>query len=232
MLLQKTWIHKNSNVNLEIKGFNCEHLFGNKSTNMRRGRYSGGLSLYFKKHLRSFITVVEKIQSGLMIIRLSKELFHFNENVFMLSVYIPPSGSNFFNRGDDEPFEQLELCIEKYKPLGKLFILGDMNARTHDLNDYFDGCCTEDTAHRSAPVDNVVDRANQDHVTDTHGRRLISLCIETGLCIGNGRLKNDTEGKVTYYSRNGASLIDYLLLSKNDFKHIKEFDVNFQIIAD
>ena len=34
-------------------------------------------------------------------------------------------------------------------------------------------------------------RASQDHVTDTHGQRMIALCKSTSFVIGNGRLHND-----------------------------------------
>jgi len=69
-------------------------------------------------------------------------------------------------------------------------------------------------------------RANSDHVTDSHGRRILDSCKVTDLRIGNGRLHNDIHGELTFHSHNGTSPLDYLLLNSNDFQHISHFQID------
>jgi len=66
----------------------------------------------------------------------------------------------------------------------------------------------------------LVPRANSDHVTDSHGRRILEVCNITYLRIGNGRLHNDIHGELTFHLHNGTSTLAYLLLKSNDFQHI------------
>ena len=69
-------------------------------------------------------------------------------------------------------------------------------------------------------------RANQDHIYDYNGLRLLDLCQATGLLIANGRMLDDNnQGKYTYCSNNGRSTVDYLLLYLTDFKTISKFDI-------
>ena len=48
IFLSETWLSKIENINLDINGYCCEHIHGNKSKNTRKGRYSGGISFYYK----------------------------------------------------------------------------------------------------------------------------------------------------------------------------------------
>lgn len=34
--MQETWLHENTNLNMNISGFNCEHVLGNKSKNTKK----------------------------------------------------------------------------------------------------------------------------------------------------------------------------------------------------
>ena len=44
-------LYGNSCVNLEIPDFDFGHLYENKTYNVKRGRFSDGLSIYYKKHI-------------------------------------------------------------------------------------------------------------------------------------------------------------------------------------
>ena len=60
---------------------------GNKSNNVQRGRYSGGISIYFRKSLQKYITVVEKPQNGIAWVVLSKERFNLEDSVCICWTY-------------------------------------------------------------------------------------------------------------------------------------------------
>ena len=47
-LLGETWLNKNDETNYDIKGFLCDHVFASKSLGARKGRYSGGISVYYR----------------------------------------------------------------------------------------------------------------------------------------------------------------------------------------
>ena len=83
IILTETWITKRHHLNLDIPGFHGEHLFGNKSTDRNKGRTSGAISLYCKHSLKNMVEVVEKLQCGIMWIKLSRDLFYFNEDVYL-----------------------------------------------------------------------------------------------------------------------------------------------------
>ena len=71
---------------------------------------------------------------------------------------------------------------------------------------------------------NIPVRVSKDTVLDNYGRKLLDLCKSTGLLIGNGRLGADKHnGDFTCITNRGRSILDYFLLSLNDFDCISEF---------
>ena len=68
---------------------------------------------------------------------------------------------------------------------------------------------------------------SQDFKINEYGRKLINLCISTGLRIVNGRLHEDKEiGKYTCIKKRGCSVVDYVIGSSDFFKYIHNFKVN------
>ena len=63
---------------------------------------------------------------------------------------------------------------------------------------------------------------------DFNGKRLLELCKITQLLIANGRIGHDTGlGEYTFIGCNGRSVVHYLLLSRDYFDNV----INFQICA-
>ena len=224
-MLTETWLTKKGLYNVDIQGFESEHIFGNKSVGVKKGRYSGGVSIYYKTHLKDKIKIVEKNQCGIMWIKIQKELFTFEQDVFICCTYIPPVGSRVLN-SDIDLFEQLELDITRYKHLGKNFLTGDLNSRTSNEPDWleFDRYLDDEDTFLNDPVLQV--RVNSDHVLDAHGRRLLLLCQSAGLLIANGRVHEDNHlGEHTFISSNGTSVVDYLLTSPIDMEYLSNFKI-------
>lgn len=65
-----------------------------------------------------------------------------------------------------------------------------------------------------------VQGANVDRVVDSRDRRLIDLCKDTSLCVGNGCLHKDIPGDFIFRFYNGSSMVDYLLFGR--FSHFQE----------
>ena len=95
--------------------------------------------------------------------------------MFLCNVYIPPRESRLVNQQENDLFEQVEWGIERYKLRGKVFVIGDWNARTSIEPDFivFDKYLDNDSA--VAPFSRGSDRVNKDHVLDTHGKRIIDM---------------------------------------------------------
>jgi hypothetical protein len=97
-------------------------------------------------------------------------------------------------------------------------------ASFYDLLD-FDRYLNFDNFDTFDYVFDIQTRNNCDHVIDAQGRRLIDLCKNTSLVIGNGQMHFDTQGDYTFHSLNGSSTVDYLLLDKQDFNLISYFEI-------
>lgn len=114
-----------------------EFIPGNKTRNTVKGRYSGGIAFYYKNTFQKYIKIVQKEQCGILWIKISKELFPFDQDVFICHTYVPPSVSKVFQSSNIDIFEKLEINIIKYNDLGKVYITGDFNSRTSDSLDFF-----------------------------------------------------------------------------------------------
>ena len=64
-----------------------------------------------------------------------ENLFHFNEDVFICNLYIPPTCSKVLGDRDFDFFEDIEIGLERYSEMGKTFIVGDFNFRTAQIED-------------------------------------------------------------------------------------------------
>lgn len=226
VLLSETWLSNTECLNLEIDGYSCDHIFGNKSVGTRKGRFSGGISIYYKNCYRDKIHIVEKHQCGIMWVKVQNDLFKFDEDVFICSLYIPPHSSKVLNSHDIDMYELLEQGVLRYRDQGKLFIAADFNARTGTESDLlnFDKYLDDEALYGSIDKNTITTRANKDSVSDTCGRRLLSFCQTTDLLIANGRFGEDRNlGQFTFVSHNGLSTVDYLLCNLADSQYISNF---------
>ena len=75
-------------------------------------------------------------------------------------------------------------------------------------------------------VQDIPLRTSHDHVCNSFGNKLLSLCKENDLCIVNGRLE---EGKYTCHNMNrnriGSSVVDYIITNFNNFPCISNMQV-------
>ena len=153
ILLCETWLSPNTITNLDIDGYFSSHIFGNKSKNTRKGRYSGGISVYIKHELMKQVTVVEKQQHGTIWLKLSSAMFSFQDDVYLCHAYFPPANSNVFDVRQVDFHELLESDIIKYNNLGRVLVTGDLNSRTSNESDFivFDRYIDRDIHYVNTP---------------------------------------------------------------------------------
>ena len=223
VLMCETWIGKNTTCNLEIPGFQCEHIFGTRSQNAKRGRYSGGIAVYFKKELQNYVQVIEKSAQGFLWLKIKGELFCFDEDVFFCQVYFPDSKSKMKDETGEkvDHLELLENYVLQFQNQGKIFISGDFNCRC--------GSESNDILSFDKYLDNESDlffdlpfRQSKDSVIDKRGSNLQLFCQVVDLCIANGRIES---GELTYCSKRGQSVVDYLLCDFFDMQLLKDFKI-------
>ena len=99
-------------------------------------------------------------------------------------------------------------------------ICGNFNARTSNVNDFI-SISDKHCPNNSITTQIDTSRRSIDPELNSHGQKLIQLCKENNLRIGNGRCSGDSFGKCTFFSVQGhKSLVDYTLVSDSFFNNI------------
>ena len=215
--------HCGPNDDVHLQGYQAFSNVRPKSSKAKK--HSGGLVIYVKDSLRPGVKQLPVKNSEYMWIKLDKDFFNLECDIFLANVYLCPSNSSYASKTDNI-IDLLESEIAELSKLGKILICGDFNARTNTAYDY---CVSDDIDDvvklpynyiRDVPVP----RNNLDNSpVNQHGESLLNLCKSTGIRIINGRLLGDSAGFYTCFSANGApSVIDYMLIS-NEMLHTLTF---------
>ena len=208
---------------LQMLGFKCFQACRKK---LKYGRKHGGLAVYVSNKLTPGVEKVPTQGSETIVIKLKKDFFRLQTDIFILFSYCVPANSSYTIRTQFEPFPDLEHKIGNLGPNSNLICFGDYNARTGQLIDYIEN---EDNTDLTLPHDYQVDtvatypRGNMDGVTNKYGEALISLCKNVPLRICNGRKLGDIQGSFTCHNWNGQSTVDYCLASPAIYKKNKNF---------
>ena len=195
-------------------------------------RNSGGITVFIRKELKSFIQHIKSYSDGIIWFKLSKEHSNTERDTYLCCAYIPPKNSSRHILNDDSIYDVLYDDILKYNDLGNCMIFGDLNSRCGDLHDYVDIIIdSDDTDYMTHDVEienKVMPRLSEDRTVNEYGRQLIDLCIANDLLIVNGRTVSDPKGLCTCYTHNGSSLVDYVLCNRTiiDCIDMKVEDIN------
>lgn len=191
----------------------------------KKGRRSGGIIILIKNKVLPYFKRVDVDNDNVIIFEADRVLFGTDLNVFLVSTYLPPINSPFYDTSDfDNGVSMLDQClldILEKKDDAAFIMCGDFNARTgskvapfYDLESdcgvnvdgdlwstsSFEGC------HYSQ-------RSSQDPDVNPFGRRLLDLCSSLDMHILNGACDGDRNGRLTYITSNGSSVIDYFIVS-------------------
>ena len=163
-----------------------------------------------------------------------KIFFSLADDICLCFAYIPPHDSVYFKSHETGFFESLEAGIRQYSSIGKIGIIGDLNARcgnrsdiiqnSKDFEKYIHVIDANDVPTRSVLLP---ERVSMDTVCNSSGIKLLDICHSTDLRIVNGRIGSDAGiGHFTYMSPTGESLIDYAIMSQDIFHILHEFVVH------
>lgn len=228
VLLTETWTSELSNV--EIVGYSCckAHRKLRKKTARRD---SGGLIVYVKENLTAGVEFIRSKNDDLMWLKFDKTFFSFDRDVMVCLCYVVPQNSTRQNVINFDIFDEIQTHIAEFESEATNWyvITGDFNARTASNPDFVEH--DNDFVHMPLPenysVDGVWPRKSEDKTVNEYGRRLLELCISTGLRIVNGRVGQDQgHGKFTCETSRGSSVVDYVVSSVELFPHIADFAVH------
>ena len=144
-------------------------------------------------------------------------------------MYNPPANSTYTQSLQDDIFDLIENDLAKYSEKGNILIMGDLNARTSDDNDFIQNDSNDNTVPQYddyTPDVEIINRFSRDTVLLPRGRALNDMCIQTSLRILNGRCIGDLTGNFTCHNFHGSSVVDYACVSECLLPKVKSFSVH------
>ena len=202
-----------------------------------------------------YIEIVEILNDTIIWLKIAKDITTCGVDYYIGCVYLPPVNSKYYKMYNCDLFFDLVNSVEKFaSDTAKVFLLGDMNARTAIGNDFIenDNICgpifefqpyfwvydkgnNKITEHRAIfhSDNNLPVRRNPDQGTNEFGLKLLNLCRGTGLRILNGRHEDGLADDYTFCGSRGMSVVDYLLAPYDYFHVVEQFIVgNFTSFSD
>ena len=241
VFFSETWTNKNSVLKLE--GFSkpiCKH----RPRRRNAKRDSGGLCIFIKKEIRKGISVIDwEIFEDGVILKLDKSFFGFEQDMFLLCIYILPENSSRNSIITDvDSYEKLIDKISELSSLGEIVIMGDLNSRTSNLLDFnidnINDDCEDDVNKDSSELvkadiinNNMsIYRTNLDTGVNNNGKTLLKLTSMCNMILLNGRFGKDKDiGKITYCENKKnkivKSTVDYVLCTRNVLYDFCDFEI-------
>ena len=140
--------------------------------------------------------------------------------------------NDFFIENITDIFDVIQEQIELFTENGAVAVIGYLNERVGLETDFISGEAMDAQLQDNISFINYViefkKRQSEDTETPNNARRILQLCMSTGLHICNGRFVHGS-GTITFNNKNGCtfcSTIDYLLISGNEMSNIvKSFSI-------
>ncbi|CAG2212132.1 unnamed protein product [Mytilus edulis] len=190
-------------------------------------RYYGGIAILRKPHIKDHVKILKNSNTDYQWVKLEKKFFGFHRDLYICVIYYPPVTSTYTKKGGIELFECLENDITLFCKDADILLCGDFNARAGShpdliIQDEIDFL----PLYNTYPLDkNIMLRKNRDKKLDCRGKDLCEFCISHQLRILNGRTLGDLNGNFTCYTPNGASVVDYSIVSESALDYILYFRV-------
>ena len=117
----------------------------------------------------------------------------------------------------------------KYKDKGDILIMGDLNARTWNEDGLHEKICKQ-LNHLLPVIEEATletgNRCTCDVKVNTPGRKLLTICSSHGLEVANAQTFGDWPEDFFMIQSYGASVVDYLVLSRPFMKN----NINFKVL--
>ena len=101
----------------------------------RNNRYFGGIAILYKSCIKNGIKNLHIRNTSFHWVLFKKDVFHLNNNIYLCTVYYPPSGSAIC-RMTVKFFSYLKRSFFSYQNSGDVILCRDFNARCGTENDF------------------------------------------------------------------------------------------------
>ena len=139
-----------------------------------------------RNNISKVASLCEIIADTFVWLKVDKSLFVFREDLYICGAYLPPINSSYHAMYDCDVFRLLEDKIIEYSLKGKICVVGDLNSRTSNLDDYIADDTVPHTLQDqlSSLTSYTGDlylppRVNPDTVRNDYGSKLVNLCKTT-----------------------------------------------------
>ena len=173
---------------------------------VERGRAKEGVALLLRKWMLDKVVEWKEVSSRLMWVRvrLGRECWAF------VSAYGP--GTERSDAERDEFWDELASCVEGLSGRNYVVVLGDLNARVGELE-----------------IEGVLGKYGVPGENES-GERLLDMCVEKELAVGNSFFKKKVINKYTWIRVNNGrvverALMDYVLITKRMIGRVKDVHV-------
>ena len=127
MFLAETHLGYDSNIT-NIGSFHC-HLICRPVTKYNN-RHFGGLAILRKPSLKQHVKILKSSIPDFQWMKLEKQFFGFDQDIFICVVYNPPEGSSYSKGLDHDILTCLEKDIASYQKQGNILLCGDFKCKS------------------------------------------------------------------------------------------------------
>ena len=133
LCLQETQCGPNDTMSLSVNGY---RVFSSHRKISQNGRHFGGSLLLVKNELKHGIRITDNLNGDKIWIKLKKDFFNFEKDIFICFAYIPPLSSTYTRKLEYDIFQKIEDEKSKFPNEGNIILAGDFNAKTNVENDF------------------------------------------------------------------------------------------------
>ena len=160
-------------------------------------------------------------------IRIKGSVLNYENDLYVMTIYIPPEGSSYLKANAIQPFDLLKASYDKIPPEAHTVLMGDFNAHTN----------SQDRGQPPySPLHIIRDRSRISHnqparlsldkrPVDSYGCQLLQFCSDRNLSILNGCAPGDTQGYFTYERGLCQSVIENGIVSQSIWPCVRNFQV-------
>lgn len=194
----------------------------------------GGLCILVKNNIINGITHMTDItdSSEVIIIKCCKVYFKIPNDLYIINTYVSPKHSSWIKRTKYDGYAVLDTILLELNKRGShdIVLSGDFNTRISTDQDFLRSDNLDkfivmppevqaDSTHHNGV------RNSKDRCTNGYKKDLLDLLLSHQLTVLNGRTLGDVYGELTCYKWNGASTVDYCIVSSRLVDKVEWFSV-------
>ena len=199
LFLQETWLVDSNHFN--VRGYGMFR--SDRGSHKKRYTGSGGVITLYKTCLSKGLQKINSKHKDFMWVKFDKHFFNIKHDLYIVNCYIAPEDSVVHKDLNYDVFDVLSEEMTKYSKLGVVGVVGDLNARTGNIQEKLQANFDDFNYDREIDINDdemnfqLEKRCNSDKVINQFGKKLLEALETHNLVIANGRTLGDTNGEKT-----------------------------------